>query len=104
VASPYEAVWALVRNVPPGRVATYGQLATLLGSPRGARQVGFAMFFAGLTDVPWHRVVNARGEISHGGHPDRPAVQRALLEAEGVAFDDAGRIDLGQYGWRPMAP
>ena len=73
MAHPYEAVWALVRTIPSGRVMTYGQVATLLGSPRGARQVGFAMFYAGLTDVPWHRVVNARGEISPGGHPDRPA-------------------------------
>ena len=104
MAHPYEAVWALVRTIPSGRVMTYGQVATLLGSPRGARQVGFAMFYAGLTDVPWHRVVNARGEISPGGHPDRPAVQRALLEAEGVAFDADGRIDLQRYGWRPLLP
>lgn len=96
----YHAVWDLVRRVPVGCVVTYGQLATWLGSPRAARAVGYAMFNVQNADVPWHRVVNAKGEISIGGHLHRPGRQRELLEAEGVAFDAKGRIDLNQYRWQ----
>jgi len=100
-SGPFAAIWALVRRIPAGRVMTYGQIATLLGSPRGARAVGYAMFFSDAADVPWHRVINARGEISLGGHVDRPAVQREMLAAEGVDFDANGKVDLGKYLWRP---
>ena len=93
-------VYALVRRVPRGRVVTYGQIARALGAPRSARTVGWAMR-ACPADAPWHRVVNARGEISL-----RPSVgyheQRARLKAEGVRFDRAGRIDLKKYGWRGL--
>lgn len=98
--SAYTAVLELVRQIPPGKVMTYGQIATLLGSPRGARAVGYAMFFSGLDDVPWHRVINAKGEISLGGHADRPIVQRQMLQAEGVEFTQQGRIDLASYLWQ----
>ncbi len=88
----------MVRKVPRGRVVTYGQIARALGMPRGARTVGWAMR-ACEDDVPWHRVVNARGEISV-----RPTAgfheQRARLQAEGVRFDRDGRIDLDRYGWK----
>jgi methylated-DNA-protein-cysteine methyltransferase-like protein len=89
-----------VRLVPPGRVTTYGDVAGVLGSPRVARQVGWAL--AALpagTDVPWHRVVNARGQISHRGDLLRAEQQRRLLEAEGVAFDHGGRLDLKGHRW-----
>ncbi len=99
--SLYTAIWALVRAIPPGRVMTYGQIATLLGTPRAARAVGYAMFFCKDDGVPWQRVVNAKGEISLGGHVDRPILQRELLLAEGVNFDAAGRIDLKRYLWWP---
>jgi methylated-DNA-protein-cysteine methyltransferase-like protein len=92
-------VYALVRKVPRGRVATYGQIATLLGSPRVARQVGWAM--AALTEerVPWHRVINAQGGISSRGDVRRAQEQRERLEAEGVRFEANGTVDLDRYRW-----
>ena len=94
----YDAVWALVRQVPEGKVVTYGQVATWLGSPRAARAVGYAMFNVADEGVPWHRVINAQGRISVGGHIGRPSFQRWLLEAEGVRFDGEGCIDLRSFG------
>jgi methylated-DNA-protein-cysteine methyltransferase-like protein len=96
----YTEVWALVRQVPRGRVVTYGQVAGWLGRPRAARAVGYAMFNVEDDTVPWQRVINARGEISEGGHPHRPALQRRLLEQEGVRFDANGRVDLRRFHWR----
>lgn len=92
----FDAVYAMVRRIPEGRVASYGQIAFFLGWPRGARTVGWAL--RALTPgsgVPWHRVVNARGKISLSN----PKRQRELLEAEGVVFDTKGRIDLKRFGW-----
>lgn len=91
-------VYAVVRLVPAGFVTTYGQVATLLGSPRVARHVGFALAALSRTDepVPWHRVINAQGRISHRGDVRRAAQQR-LLEREGVAFDERGRVDLKRF-------
>jgi methylated-DNA-protein-cysteine methyltransferase-like protein len=94
-----EQVYAVVRWVPWGYVATYGQIARLLGQPHAARTVGWAM--RGLSegsDVPWHRVVNAAGRIIISD-PQGAVEQRRLLEAEGVAFDACGRIDLERFGW-----
>jgi methylated-DNA-protein-cysteine methyltransferase-like protein len=95
----YQAVWNLVRTVPRGRVVTYGQVATWLGSPRAARAVGYAMFSVREADVPWQRVVNHQGRISIGGALHRPERQRELLEQEGVELDASGRIDLEEYRW-----
>jgi len=89
-----------VRRVPAGRVTTYGDVAGVLGSPRVARQVGWAL--AALpagTDVPWQRVINAQGRISHRGDLVRALEQRRRLEAEGVAFDPSGRVDLPLLRW-----
>jgi methylated-DNA-protein-cysteine methyltransferase-like protein len=98
-------VWDLVRQVPPGKVATYGQIARLLPPPEGVdpkayqafgpRWVGGAMA-ACPDDVPWQRIINAKGEISL-----RPGAeqQRQMLEEEGVAFDERGRVNLKVYGW-----
>ena len=99
----YAQFWAVVRRIPRGRVATYGQVAELAGLPGRARQAGYAL--AALpdeSDVPWHRVVNARGEVSRraGGSPFE-TIQRVLLEAEGIVFDSRGRISLERYRWRP---
>ena len=93
-------VYRQVRQVPPGRIVSYGGVAALLGVPRAARGVGQALnTLPEGSDVPWWRVVNRNGEISI---PDaRRFVQRALLEAEGVRFGRGGRIDWKEYGWRP---
>ncbi len=97
-----QRIYAVVRRIPRGRVATYGQIAALAGIPRHARQVGYAL--AALDDenaVPWQRVVNARGEVSVRGEPGAEQFQRGLLEREGVVFSAAGRIDLARYRWTP---
>src|SRR5262249_51517479 len=97
----YEQVYALVRQVPAGKVVTYGQVAALLGNPRAARAVGYALrFVPANTDVPWHRVINHRGHISLRTPPESPLVQRLLLEEEGVVFDAEGRVDLEVYRWQ----
>ena len=100
-----ELVYALVRCIPPGKVLTYGQVARLLDVPRGARAVGWAMrALPNGTDVPWHRVINAKGGISTGYAENGELVQRTLLEAEGVQFDAEGHTKLlGPEGvlWKP---
>lgn len=86
-----------VREVPAGRVTTYGDVAAALGSPRVARHVGWALAALppdAADDVPWHRVINARGTISHRGDVFRAAEQRRRLEAEGIEFLADGRVDL----------
>ena len=96
----FERVYQVVARVPRGRVVTYGQIARHLGAPGAARTVGWALRQCPAY-LPWHRVVNARGEISRRGDREWESIQRQLLEAEGVAFDDADRIDLAIYRWRP---
>ena len=95
----YELIWSWVRKIPPGRVATYGQIAALAGLEGHARQVGYALHnLPERSDVPWHRVVNARGEISPRSAGDSHELQRMLLESEGVELDPRGRIDLKKFG------
>lgn len=99
------SVYDLVRQVPAGRVTTYGDIAGFLGSRRVARHVGFAL--AALTDpaVPWHRVINAQGRISFKGDTARGIEQRLLLESEGVVFNPSGRVDLAALRWQfPNTP
>lgn len=100
--SGFSGVYAVVAMIPRGHVATYGQVAALAGRPGQGRQVGYALaaLRAG-SDVPWHRVVNARGEISLRRESGASALQRALLEREKVRFDVAGRIPLERYRWSP---
>lgn len=85
--------------IPPGRVATYGQLARLCGRPGAARQVGQALG-RGASDCA-HRVVNCRGALSGAAAFRIEGLQRQLLEAEGVEFLPDGRVDLSRFGWRP---
>lgn len=97
----YERFYDVVRAIPTGRVTSYGVVARLAGLPGHARQVGYAL--AALSDehdVPWHRVVNARGEVStRTGNRAYERVQVALLEDEGVVFSARGRVDLAAFGW-----
>ena len=91
------AVYRLVRQIPRGRVVTYGQLAALLGSPRAARAVGYAMK-RGPHNIPWQRVVNTRGGISLRADVSGMITQRVLLEGEGIGFR-RDRVDLARYRW-----
>ncbi|MBI4674621.1 MAG: MGMT family protein [Chloroflexi bacterium] len=93
----FEKIYALARHIPYGRVTTYGQLGAMCGIS-DSRTVGDAMN-ASPGDVPWQRVINARGMISIQGATG--ARQRALLEQEGVVFDENGRVDFTEVGWTP---
>lgn len=98
----YRRIHEAVRRIPRGWVATYGQVATVAGLPGGARQVGYALrALPEGSAVPWHRVVNARGTISPRAESGDVRLQRALLEAEGIPFDEDGRIDLSRCRWQP---
>jgi len=100
----YRRIYAVVRRIPRGRVATYGQVAVLAGLGGHARQVGYAMHALPKgSSVPWHRVINARGEISRRRRPGEELSQRMLLEREGVRFDARGRVALARFQWRPRA-
>jgi methylated-DNA-protein-cysteine methyltransferase-like protein len=101
-SDPYRRIYAVVRRVPRGRVATYGQVAALAGMPRHARQVGYALNrLPADSAVPWHRVVNAAGQISLRanclGHED---LQAHLLRRERVRLEE-GKISLPRFQWRP---
>jgi methylated-DNA-protein-cysteine methyltransferase-like protein len=94
----HRAVFRLVRKIPRGQVATYGQIAAILGYPRAARAVGYAMRHC-EAGVPWHRVVNASGGISLRGNVSGMLTQRVLLEQEGVPVR-RGRVRLDRHRWR----
>src|SRR5690242_586843 len=98
----HQRIYHVVERIPKGRVATYGQIAKLAGLPGQARLVGYAMHaLPSASDVPWQRVVNAKGEISIPG--DNGAWQRQLLEREGVRFDTRRRVPLATFQWRPKS-
>lgn len=100
----YARIYAVVRRIPSGRVATYGQVAELAGLAGHARQVGYALHaLRAGTAVPWHRVINAAGAVSLRAMPGDELTQRQLLEEEGVGFDLRGRVRLGAVRWRPRA-
>lgn len=103
--SAYDDIYAIARQIPQGRVATYGQVAALANLAGKARLVGYALYRVDLqaTDIPWHRVINAKGEISHSSlRQGTDYLQRVLLEREGIQFSPAGKIDLRQYQWQPF--
>jgi methylated-DNA-protein-cysteine methyltransferase-like protein len=103
-STTYAEIYALVRLIPRGKVATYGQIAQLHGGV-GARQVGYALNNLrnrdDIEDVPWQRVINAKGEISLHGGGQGSFIQQVLLEEEGIVFDLNHRIDLSVYRWEP---
>lgn len=94
----FEQVYQIARKIPLGQVATYGQLARLVGNPRLSRVVGYAMHRA-PKDVPCHRVVNRFGGLSDAFLPSGKATQRMLLEREGVGFLPNGSVDLTRFQW-----
>ncbi|MBI2840343.1 MAG: MGMT family protein [Acidobacteria bacterium] len=97
----WDAVYAIVRRVPRGRVVTYGQIAKLLENRISPRYVGFAMHVC-PKDVPWHRVVNATGGCSTDRLPgEQPCRQRILLEREGVRFRSSGTLSIANHQWSP---
>ena len=101
VSETYARIYAVIRQVPEGRVATYGQIAILAGLPGRARQVGYALNALQDESVPWQRVVNAQGAISKRADQVDGEIQRQILEAEGVHFDLRGRIPLDRFQWEP---
>ncbi len=92
----FPRIYDVVRRVPRGKVTTYGDVAAIVGQGADARLVGYAMANC-PADTPWQRVINAQGKISLQG--DNAAKQRMRLEAEGIVFDQKGRVDLKQYRW-----
>ena len=98
----YPRIYDVVRKIPAGKVATYGQIAELAGYPRQARQIGYALSaLPEENDVPWQRVINAKGEVSPRSHSGCDNFQRVLLEEEGIRFNAAAQVDLARYRWNP---
>ncbi|MDD4188502.1 MAG: MGMT family protein [Eubacteriales bacterium] len=96
----FERVYDAVRRIPEGKVATYGQIAQIIGEPRKSRYVGWALHsnpYRG--EVPCHRVVNRNGELSGGFAFGGMEAQRHMLAVEGIEFTDEGTIDLDKYRW-----
>ena len=94
----FEKIYEVVKSIPKGRVATYGQVALLAGNPRWARVVGYALHINPEPgEIPCHRVVNREGKVAPGFAFGGEGVQRQLLESEGIVFESDGRIDLEKY-------
>ena len=95
------AICAVIRRIPKGWVATYGQVAAMAGLPRRARLVGTVLQnLDPAIDIPWHRVVNAKGEVSYSlSRNGGDALQQRLLEKEGVEFDHRNRFNLERFRW-----
>lgn len=105
IPSGWAEYYRIVRRVPRGRVTTYGGVALVAGKPRAARQVGYALaaLRGAKHDVPWQRVLGGRPRgkaVISILDPVGAAVQRRLLEEEGIRFDESGRVDLGRFGWK----
>jgi methylated-DNA-protein-cysteine methyltransferase-like protein len=99
----FDIIYTVVNEIPPGRVATYGQIAAIVSPGLPARIVGYALH--GLpdgTNIPWHRVINSKGKISYTvSRNDHDSLQQKLLEQEGIKFTDEGIIDLVKFLWFP---
>jgi methylated-DNA-protein-cysteine methyltransferase related protein len=102
-SSNYTKIYAVVKQIPRGKVLTYGQVADLAGLYGKARLVGYALFQVDIaSDIPWQRVVNAKGEISYSiARCGGDYLQKNLLESEGLEFQREDRIDLKKYRWQP---
>ncbi len=100
--SAYQKIYVVVRQIPYGKVATYGQVADLAGYYGKARVVGYALYQVDpASDIPWQRVVNIKGEVSYStAREGADYVQRNILEQEGIVFNSNGKIDLDKYRWQ----
>lgn len=102
-SNTFRKIYSIVKTIPCGHVATYGQIAALVGSGMPARIVGYALH--GLpekTDIPWHRVINSKGNISYSpSRNEHDSLQKKLLENEGVCFSSTGNVDLQKFLWQP---
>ena len=96
-----ERVYELVKQIPPGRVMTYGLIARVLGEGYTPRTVGYVLHAADSEMVPWQRVINSQGKCSTGRLTIPVNLQQTMLEQEGIAFDAKGKCDLGMYEWWP---
>jgi methylated-DNA-protein-cysteine methyltransferase-like protein len=94
----FEQIYAVVAEIPCGCVVSYGQIARMLGRPRAAREVGWAMSSC-PDELPWQRVVKADGEITGGAYAE---IRRTLLLEEGVSFLPDGRVDMGEHQWNGL--
>ena len=101
MANTYDLIYAVVRQIPAGQVATYGQVAELAGLIGKPRVVGYALYRVTEADeIPWHRVINAKGEVSRSPHRNgTDYLQQSRLEDEGIEFDAEGKLDLERYRW-----
>ena len=96
-----KAILVVVRQIPKGKVATYGQIARIAGYPKNSRQVGTLLnSLPAGSDVPWFRVVNSQGKISSRNNESSECFQVELLQKEKIKFDDRNRIDLKHFGWK----
>lgn len=98
----YDIIYTVIRQIPAGKVASYGQISRIVGRC-SAQMIGFALAALGrqpnAEDVPWQRVVNAKGRISPHGYGFGTNMQRVLLEEEGIVFNLEGEIDFDKFGW-----
>ena len=113
MSSFFEQVYRLVRQIPSGKVTSYGAIARMLGNPHAARTVGWALHSLPPSvpssgederggDVPWHRVINSEGRITTSCQEHGDNLQRTLLEAEGIEFDEHGHTDWDRFGWNGL--
>jgi methylated-DNA-protein-cysteine methyltransferase related protein len=98
----YTEVYEIAKRIPIGKVTSYGRIAALLGRPRAARAVGYALHSLekdSLSEIPWQRVINSQGKISFKGDVFRANLQKQILEEEGIIFGQNGAIDWKIFGW-----
>ncbi|MDV6234128.1 MGMT family protein [Leptospira ellisii] len=105
----FREVYSVVKKIPKGKVSSYGRIAALLGKPRAARAVGYALNALSKDQeqkVPWQRVINSQGKISFRGDTGRSILQKKILEHEGIVFDSTETVDWKRFGWPnlPAAP
>lgn len=100
----YEIVYEIVKKIPSGKVTTYGHIALMAGNPNAARAVGYALKHIPLSEhnnIPWHRVINAKREISIRNIPGSEYIQKDLLVKENIEFDENDKVDFNKFGWFP---